>query len=38
MQRLDIIEDDQSIRAVILTGAGGRAFSAGADVAEFRKA
>ena len=35
MQRLDDIEDDTSIRAVILTGAGDRAFSAGADIAEF---
>lgn len=35
MQLLDIIEDDQSLRAVILTGAGDRAFSAGADIAEF---
>lgn len=35
MQRLDELEDDVSIRAVILTGAGGRAFSAGADIAEF---
>ncbi len=35
MQRLDDIEDDTSIRAVVLTGAGDRAFSAGADIAEF---
>ena len=35
MQRLDDIEDDASIRAVILTGAGDRAFSAGADIAQF---
>ncbi len=35
MQLLDIIEDDQSLRAEILTGAGDRAFSAGADIAEF---
>jgi enoyl-CoA hydratase len=35
MQRLDAIEDDPAIRAVIITGAGNRAFSAGADIAEF---
>jgi enoyl-CoA hydratase len=35
MHLLDIIEDDRSIGAVILTGAGDRAFSAGADIAEF---
>jgi enoyl-CoA hydratase len=35
MQRLDAIEDDSAVRAVILTGAGERAFSAGADIAEF---
>src|SRR5579871_2855104 len=32
---LDTIEPDPAIRAVILTGAGDRAFSAGADIAEF---
>lgn len=32
---LDTIEDDPVIRAVILTGAGDRAFSAGADIHEF---
>jgi enoyl-CoA hydratase len=32
---LDRIEDDASIRAVILTGAGDRAFSAGGDIHEF---
>lgn len=32
---LDAIEDDRSIRAIILTGAGDRAFSAGADIHEF---
>lgn len=37
MQLLDVIEDDRSIGAVILTGAGDRAFSAGADIAEFSK-
>jgi enoyl-CoA hydratase len=35
MQRLDAIEGDPALRAVILTGAGARAFSAGADIAEF---
>ncbi len=32
---LDQIEDDPSIAAVILTGAGDRAFSAGGDIHEF---
>ena len=32
---LDTIEPDPAIRAVILTGAGDRAFSAGADITEF---
>jgi enoyl-CoA hydratase len=32
---LDSIENDRDIRAVILTGAGDRAFSAGADITEF---
>lgn len=32
---LDQIEDDQTIRAVILTGAGERAFSAGGDIEQF---
>ncbi len=32
---LDAIEADASIRAVILTGAGERAFSAGADIQQF---
>jgi enoyl-CoA hydratase len=35
MQRLDAIENDNEVRAVVLTGAGDRAFSAGADIAEF---
>ena len=35
MAILDRIEDDANIRAIILTGAGERAFSAGADIAEF---
>ncbi|TPI51503.1 crotonase/enoyl-CoA hydratase family protein [Mesorhizobium sp. B3-1-7] len=32
---LDLIETDDSVRAVILTGSGERAFSAGADIHEF---
>lgn len=32
---LDAIEDDRLVRAVIVTGAGDRAFSAGADIAEL---
>ncbi|GLH81137.1 enoyl-CoA hydratase [Bradyrhizobium sp. SSBR45G] len=35
MAALDRIETDDGIRAVILTGAGDRAFSAGADIDEF---
>jgi enoyl-CoA hydratase len=35
MALLDSIEDDPHIRAVVLTGAGERAFSAGADIKEF---
>lgn len=35
MAALDTIEVDAGIRAVILTGAGERAFSAGADIHEF---
>jgi enoyl-CoA hydratase/carnithine racemase len=35
MALLDTIEDDPHVRAVILTGAGERAFSAGADIKEF---
>jgi enoyl-CoA hydratase/carnithine racemase len=35
MDLLDAIEVDDSLGAVILTGAGPRAFSAGADIAEF---
>ncbi|MGA7803017.1 crotonase/enoyl-CoA hydratase family protein [Bradyrhizobium sp.] len=35
MAALDQIETDTRIRAVILTGAGERAFSAGADIHEF---
>ena len=32
---LDTIETDNAVRAVILTGAGERAFSAGGDINEF---
>lgn len=35
MEMLDAIEDAPDIHAVILTGAGDRAFSAGADIREF---
>jgi enoyl-CoA hydratase/carnithine racemase len=33
---LDKAEADPSVRVVILTGAGGKAFAAGADIAEYR--
>ena len=32
---LDVLEADDSVGAVIVTGAGDKAFSAGADIAEF---
>jgi enoyl-CoA hydratase len=32
---LDEVEDDRNVRAIVLTGAGERAFSAGADIREF---
>lgn len=35
MALLDRIEADDGVRAVVLTGAGDRAFSAGADIKEF---
>ncbi|WP_292167071.1 enoyl-CoA hydratase/isomerase family protein, partial [Mesorhizobium sp.] len=35
LEMLDMIETDDAVRAVILTGAGERAFSAGADIHEF---
>ena len=35
LRLLDGIEEDKAIRAVILTGAGERAFSAGGDIHEF---
>lgn len=35
MVLLDVLEADASVGAIILTGAGGKAFSAGADIAEF---
>ena len=37
LECLDQIEDDPNMRAIILTGAGDRAFSAGADIHEFTK-
>jgi enoyl-CoA hydratase len=30
------VNDDQAVRAVVLTGAGGKAFVAGTDIAQFR--
>ncbi|MEW7007417.1 MULTISPECIES: crotonase/enoyl-CoA hydratase family protein [unclassified Lentilitoribacter] len=35
MNLLDLIEEDADVRAVIITGAGERAFSAGGDIHEF---
>ena len=35
LSRLDLIETDDDVRAIILTGAGERAFSAGGDIHEF---
>src|ERR1700682_5148771 len=35
MEVLDTVEADDGVRAVILTGAGERAFSSGADIACF---
>ncbi len=35
MQRLDELEADDTVRCIILTGKGSRAFSAGADIAGF---
>lgn len=37
LARLDAVETDESVRAVILTGAGDRAFSAGGDIHEFSR-
>lgn len=37
LELLDEIETDGRVRAVIVTGAGERAFSAGADIAEFSR-
>ena len=33
---LDRLEQDRSVRAIILTGSGGRAFSAGVDLHEMK--
>ena len=38
LDALDVLEADESVRAVIVTGAGERAFSAGADITEFTQA
>ncbi len=35
LELLELIESDPSLRAIVLTGAGDRAFSAGADIHEF---
>lgn len=35
LQLLDAIEDNRTIGAIVITGAGERAFSAGADIPEF---
>ena len=35
MRNLDLIEEDTEIKAVIITGAGDRAFSAGGDIPQF---
>ncbi len=35
MARFDALEGDDAVRAIILTGAGERAFSAGGDITEF---
>lgn len=35
---LDAVEDDDAIRAVVITGAGDKAFAAGADIGHMREA
>jgi enoyl-CoA hydratase len=35
-QHLDRLSNDSAVRAVVLTGTGGKAFVAGADIAEYR--
>src|SRR5579875_1971480 len=35
--RLDQVQDDRAVRALVLTGAGSRAFVAGADIAEYAR-
>jgi enoyl-CoA hydratase len=34
-QMLDEVSDDRALRVVVISGAGGKAFSAGADISEF---
>lgn len=36
LQLLDDVAEDENIRVVVITGAGGKAFSAGADIKEMR--
>src|ERR1700755_3470884 len=36
-QMLDEVQQNASIRSVIITGAGGKAFVAGADISEFNE-
>lgn len=35
LKLLDVLEEDSAVRAIIITGAGDRAFSAGGDIHEF---
>jgi enoyl-CoA hydratase len=37
MRALDVFADDDSVRVVVLSGAGGKAFVSGADISEFEK-
>ncbi|MGH2444031.1 MAG: enoyl-CoA hydratase/isomerase family protein, partial [Chloroflexota bacterium] len=36
-QALDVLKDDEAVRAVIITGSGDRAFSAGADISDLQR-
>ncbi len=38
METLDALREDEDVRAVVLTGAGDKAFIAGADIGEFKDA